>query len=192
ELAPDQEFLLASTKPVDEFLEARALGILTRPVLVGPVSYLLLARPVPGVADFDRLALLERILPVYEEVLRRLAAAGAEWVQMDEPVLVLELDERARDAFARAYEHLGHAAPGLRLLVASYFGGLGDNLATALDLPVAGLHLDLVRAPEQLDAVLASGSIPPVLSLGVIDGRNVWRSDLDAALALVDRAVARL
>jgi 5-methyltetrahydropteroyltriglutamate--homocysteine methyltransferase len=192
ELTARQQFRLASTKPVDEFLEAKALGILTRPVLVGPVTYLLLARPAPGAPDFDRLALLDRILPVYEEVLRRLAAAGAEWVQIDEPALVLDLDARARHALASAYAHLAHATPGLRLLVATYFGGLGDNLATALDLPVAGLHLDLVRAPEQLDRVLASWSIPPVLSLGVIDGRNVWRSDLDAALSLVGRAVARL
>lgn len=153
ELVPDQQFRLASTKPVDEFLEAKTLGILTRPVLVGPVTYLLLAKPAPGAPNFDRLPLLDRILPVYEEVLRRLAAAGADWVQIDEPALVLDLDDRTRDALASAYAHLGGAAGGPRLLVATYFGGLGDNLATALGLPVAGLHLDLVRAPDQLDAV---------------------------------------
>ena len=188
EFSRDQAFALASTKPVDEFLEAKALGYCTRPVLLGPVTYLLLGKSKE--AGFAPLSLLDRLLPVYAEVLRRLAAAGAEWVQIDEPALVLDLDAPARAAFAAAYAALAHAAPDLKLLVATYFGGLGDNLATAARLPVAGLHIDLVRAPEQLDAVLAA--LPPerAISLGIIDGRNVWRADLEAVLARVEPVAA--
>ncbi len=192
EVEPGQRFQLAGTKPVDEFLEARALGIHTRPVLLGPVTWLLLAKSrQPG---FRPLTLLEDLLPVYAEVLRRLRAAGADWVQMDEPCLVLDLDGAARTALRRAYAVLASAAPGLKLLVASYFGPLGDNLDTALSLPVAGLHLDLdlVRGAGQLDAVLAGLRPDACLSLGVIDGRNVWRADLPALLDRIAPAVRRL
>ncbi|HEY8449536.1 MAG TPA: 5-methyltetrahydropteroyltriglutamate--homocysteine S-methyltransferase, partial [Bacillota bacterium] len=188
ELEPGQRFELAGTKPVDEFLEARALGITTRPVLIGPVSFLLLAKPAG--APFDRLSLLDNLLPVYQQLLERLAAAGAEWVQLDEPFLALDLDAEQRAAFPRAYGALAEAvrgrggAPAVKLMVATYFEGLRENLPTALALPVQALHLDLVRAPEQLDAALGHG-VPErlVLSLGVVDGRNVWKTDLSAALA---------
>ncbi|PZN09220.1 MAG: 5-methyltetrahydropteroyltriglutamate--homocysteine S-methyltransferase, partial [Bacillota bacterium] len=136
-----------------------------------------------------RLALLDRLLPVYAQVLTELRAAGAEWVQLDEPYLVLDLDEPEREAFRRAYEVLAGAAPGLKLFLATYFEGLRDNLELALSLPVQALHLDLVRDPGQLEQVLAAG-VPASLSLslGVVDGRNVWRTDLEAALALLERA----
>jgi 5-methyltetrahydropteroyltriglutamate--homocysteine methyltransferase len=114
-------------------------------------------------------------------VLRRLAAAGADWVQVDEPCLVLDLDDKDRDLLRRAYAHLSNVAP-LRLMLTTYFGALDDNLSTALALPVAGLHLDLVRAPQQLAQVMARAPAGLVLSLGVIDGRNVWRADLEAIL----------
>lgn len=180
EFAAGQPFKLASTKPIDEFLEAKALGYQTRPVLLGPVTYLLLGKSKG--AGFDPLSLLDGLLPVYSEVLKRLAEAGAEWVQMDEPALVLDLNDQKRAAFEAAYATLAKAAPGLKLLVATYFGALDDNLATAARLPVAGLHVDLVRAPEQLDAVLAALPQDRALSLGVIDGRNIWRADLSALL----------
>jgi 5-methyltetrahydropteroyltriglutamate--homocysteine methyltransferase len=178
EFTKGQAFSLASTKPIDEFLEAKALGYQTRPVLLGPVTYLLLGKSKQ--AGFDPLSLLDGLLPVYAEVLKRLQHAGAEWVQLDEPALVLDLDDQKRAAFRTAYAALVKAAPGLKLLVATYFGGLGENLATAAQLPVAGLHIDLVRAPEQLDAVLAALPRDRVLSLGVVDGRNIWRADLGA------------
>lgn len=180
ELTVGQPFKLASTKPIDEFLEAKALGYRTRPVLLGPVTYLLLGKS--NEARLDPLSLLDGLLPVYAEVLKRLAEAGAEWVQMDEPALVLDLNDQKRAAFEAAYATLTKAAPELKLLVATYFGALGDNLVTAARLPVAGLHVDLVRAPEQLDAVLAVLPRDRALSLGVIDGRNVWRADLSALL----------
>jgi 5-methyltetrahydropteroyltriglutamate--homocysteine methyltransferase len=177
-----QRFALSSTKAVDEFLEAKAQGIVTRPVLVGPVTFLKLGKG--KTAGFDPRTLLPALLPVYAEMLRRLAAAGAEWVQIDEPCLVLDLDAQDRAALAQAYAALSQAAPRLKLMLASYFGSLGDNLATALSLPVAGLHVDLIRAPGQLDAVVAGARPDLALSLGVIDGRNVWKADL---VAILDR-----
>ncbi len=178
ELTADQSFALTSNKPVEHFLEAKALGIHTRPVLLGPVTFLKLAKPVGG--EFDPLTLLPKLLPVYEEVLKALAEAGADWVQIDEPCLVLDLDEAERKALVSAYARLGEAVLGLKIMLASYFGALGDNLDCALELAVEGLHVDLVRAPEQLDAVAGGLRENQVLSLGVLDGRNIWRADLVA------------
>jgi 5-methyltetrahydropteroyltriglutamate--homocysteine methyltransferase len=188
EFTQGQRFSLGSTKPVDEYLEARALGIETRPVLLGPVSFLLLGKSADG--SFDPLTLLPAILPVYAQVLRSLAAAGAVWVQFDEPYLVMDLTGAARTAYAEAYAALSAAAPELRLMLTTYFGALDDNLATALALPVHGLHVDLVRAPEQLDVVLAKARPDLTLSFGVIDGRNVWKADLHEILNRLEPAVA--
>jgi 5-methyltetrahydropteroyltriglutamate--homocysteine methyltransferase len=189
EFHPEQRFRLASTKPIDEYLEAKALGIETRPVLLGPVSFLLLGRAT--VAHFDPLTLLDRLLPVYAEVLHRLKAAGARYVQMDEPCLVLDLPPGARQAYEQAYAALNrpeHPA----LVLTTYFGGLEENLPLALSLPVAAVHLDLVRAPEQLDPALAHLPEDRILSLGLVDGRNVWRTDLDVAASMLRRAVDAL
>ena len=184
EFAPGQAFALSSTKPIEEYLEAKAQGIETRPVLIGPVTYLKLGK---GRGEgLRRQALLRALLPVYAEALGRLAAAGASWVQMDEPCLVLDLDAEEQALLTEAYAHLAAAVPGLKLMLTTYFGGLGGNLDTALALPVAGLHLDLVRAPEQLEAVLARAPKDLLLSLGVIDGRNVWRADLEAILDRIE------
>ena len=190
EFARGQAFALASTKAIDEFLEAKALGIRTRPVLLGPVTYLLLGKSKDE--GLDPLSLLPGLLPVYAEVLKCLAGAGAEWVQIDEPCLVLDLADAQRDALAHAYKVLAAAAPDLKLLLTTYFGGLGDNLDAALGLPVAGLHLGLVRAPSQLDDVLSRAPAELVLSFGVVDGRNVWRADLPAILDRIEPVAARL
>ncbi|KAA5602160.1 5-methyltetrahydropteroyltriglutamate--homocysteine S-methyltransferase [Blastochloris sulfoviridis] len=189
EFQPGQRFALASTKPVDEYREAAGLGFATRPVLLGPVSFLKLGKCHD--ASFDRLSLLAGLVPVYIEVLRRLAANGADWVQIDEPCLVLDLSDAERQALRDAYGMIAYALPKLKIMLTSYFGGLGGNLVTALALPVAGLHLDLARAPGQLDDVLAKAPRGLVLSLGVIDGRNVWRADLDAILDRLEPVVAR-
>jgi 5-methyltetrahydropteroyltriglutamate--homocysteine methyltransferase len=184
ELSEGQRFALASAKPVDEFLEAKALGYHTRPVLLGPVTWLLLGKAKqPG---FDPLSLLDSLLPIYVEVLRRLAQAGADWVQIDEPALVLDLTPRARKAFVDAYRFLAARLPRMRLLLTIYFGALGDNLETALALPVAGLHIDVVRASEQLEQVARHARPDLALSLGVVDGRNVWRTDLTAVLDRIE------
>ncbi len=177
---PAQRFHLRSTKPLDEYREAQALGISTRPVLLGPVSYLLLGKS--DQRDFSPLALLPGLVAVYVEMLRALADAGADWVQIDEPCLVLDLNDDSRAAYRTAYAALHDGAPTLKLMLTTYFGALDDNLSAALALPVQGIHLDLVRAPDQLEAVLAAVPADWVLSLGVIDGRNVWRADLEAIL----------
>lgn len=172
ELVAGQSFRIASTKIFDEYEEAKALGYQTRPVLLGPVSYLMLAK---GKA-VEPLALLPRLLEVYAEILSRLAALGADWVQIDEPCLVLDLTDAQRIAFERAYSAL--ATRGPKLMLTTYFGGLGDNLDLVAELPVHGLHLDLVRAPDQLEPALAKLQPHVLLSLGVIDGRNIWRANL--------------
>ncbi|WP_346950118.1 5-methyltetrahydropteroyltriglutamate--homocysteine S-methyltransferase [Dyella sp.] len=188
ELHAAQTFRLRDDKPVAQFLEAKALGHAARPVLLGPVSFLLLSKTADG---SDRLALLERLLPAYAELLGRLREAGAEWVQIDEPCLVLDLDEDDAAAYRQAYAALAAAARP-KLLLATYFGALGDNLRLAQELPVDGLHVDLVRAPAQLDAVLETLPAERVLSLGVVDGRNVWRADLDRAMAVTRAAIERV
>ncbi|GAA0527197.1 5-methyltetrahydropteroyltriglutamate--homocysteine methyltransferase [Rhizomicrobium palustre] len=185
----DQDFEQCTTKPLDEFREARALGIATRPVLVGPVTFLLLGKPAGE--KFDTLRLLPALLPVYASVLKQLAAEGADWVQIDEPCLVQDLSDAAKEALRFAYQTLAAEVPQVKLMLTTYFGGLGDNLETALALPVAGLHLDLVRALDQLDSVLAKAPEDLTLSLGLVDGRNIWRSDLCAKLETAEKVLAK-
>src|SRR3989442_12355309 len=176
EFDPGQAFRLSSSKPVDEFQEAKALGMRAKPVLIGPVTFLLLGKA--RTARFDRLTLLDALLPVYAEVLSRLAAAGATWVQLDEPCLALDRTPAERAVFLHAYRFLAERAPKVKLLVATYFAALDDNLPTALELPVAGLHIHAVRAGGRLEALVRAwpaggGREGKVLSLGVIDGRNI-------------------
>jgi len=190
ELERGQRFRMASAKPANEYREAKALGIDATTVLIGPLTFLLLAKAKGGA--FDRLSLLDGLLRVYGDVLESLAAAGATWVQLDEPSLALDRTDAERGAYLRAYKYLASRAGKLQLLVATYFAGLADNLSTALSLPVQGLHVDLVRAPEQLDPLLAKWPKGRVLSAGVIDGRNVWRADLAKQAALVERAAAKV
>lgn len=188
EFVKGQQFSLGSLKPVVEFLEAKSLGIQTRPVLLGPISFLLLGKTKES--GFDPLLLLDRLLPVYEDILRRLAEVGADWIQIDEPMLALDMGEETKRAFTASYEKLSHVSSGLRILLATYFAGLGENTATAVNLPVAALHVDLVRAPEQLEHVLKNIPSTLMLSLGVVDGRNIWKTDLERALRLVDRTAS--
>lgn len=189
EFAPDQSFVLSGTKPVDEFREALGLGIRTRPVLLGPVTFLRLGK-IRG-DGATPLSLLRALLPVYAEVLRRLQVSGAEWVQIDEPCLATDIDEETRQALRTTYSFFAYAQPKLKLMLTSYFGPLGDNLDLALSLPVAGLHLDLVRGAADFAAVQDRAPAGLVLSLGVIDGRNVWRADLAAIAERLKPFVAR-
>jgi 5-methyltetrahydropteroyltriglutamate--homocysteine methyltransferase len=181
-----QKFKLTSRKALDEFKEARALGIHTRPVLIGPVTYLVLGKAKSE--GLDPLSLLDALLPVYAELLAELKAAGADWVQMDEPILALDLSQPQRRALRLAYKHLAPTAP--KIMLASYFAGLLDNMAVAADLPVAGHHLDLVRAPAEIERAIKTLPADRVLSLGVVDGRNIWRTDLSKAFGLVEKATS--
>ncbi|MEU2981789.1 5-methyltetrahydropteroyltriglutamate--homocysteine S-methyltransferase [Streptomyces hirsutus] len=186
ELGPETAFTADSAKQVGELKEALALGLTARPVLVGPVTYLLLAKPAPGVpADFDPLTLLDRLLPVYAEVLADLRAAGAEWVQLDEPALVQDRTPAELNAAERACRDLGGLADRPKLLVASYFDRLGDALPMLAKAPVDGLALDFTEtAAANLDALASVGGLPGKrLVAGVVNGRNVWVNDLADSLS---------
>ncbi len=188
EFSADQQFALSWEQLFEEVAEAYALGHSVKPVLIGPLTYLWLGKEKGS--DFDRLDLLERLLPVYGEIFQRLAAQGVEWVQIDEPILVLDLPQAWKNAFERAY-NLIQREP-CKKLIATYFGGLEDNLGLAANLPVDGLHIDLVRAPEQYPTILDRLPAYKVLSLGVVNGRNVWRCDLEKVLELLRHAHERL
>ncbi|TGN79177.1 5-methyltetrahydropteroyltriglutamate--homocysteine S-methyltransferase [Streptomyces bauhiniae] len=186
ELGPDTVFSADSAKQVAELKEALALGLAARPVLVGPVTYLLLAKPAPGVpAGFDPLTLLDRLLPVYAEVLADLRAAGAEWVQLDEPALVQDRTPAELNAAERAYRDLGALTDRPKLLIASYFDRLGEALPVLAKAPVEGLALDFTEAAAaNLDALAAVGGLPGKrLVAGVVNGRNIWVNDLSKSLA---------
>ncbi|MBB1252792.1 5-methyltetrahydropteroyltriglutamate--homocysteine S-methyltransferase [Streptomyces alkaliterrae] len=185
ELSPNTVFATDSGKPVGELREALALGLTARPVLVGPVTYLLLAKPAPGVDPaFEPLTLLDRLLPVYAEVLADLRAAGAEWAQLDEPALVQDRTPAELNAAARAYRELGALTDRPKLLVASYFDRLGDALPLLAKAPVEGLAMDFTGpAAADVDALAAVGGLPGKrLVAGVVDGRNVWVNDLERSL----------
>ncbi len=178
EVDSSTQFKLTINKPLAEYLEAKALGINTRPCIIGPVTFLKLAKTP---ADIFKV-LLDRLIPVYNEIFRSLKDNGVDWLQIDEPALVLDLQEHEKEGFARAYEAFT-AGGAPKIMLTTYFGGLEDNLDLASKLPVSGLHVDLTRAPAQLDAVLQKLSATKTLSLGLIDGRNIWRADLDKAVS---------
>ncbi|GHJ04699.1 5-methyltetrahydropteroyltriglutamate--homocysteine methyltransferase [Streptomyces olivaceus] len=186
ELGPDTVFSADSAQQVAELAEALSHGHTPRPVLVGPVTYLLLAKPAPGVdAGFDPLTLLDRLLPVYAEVLADLRAAGAGWVQLDEPALVQDRTPAELNAAGRAYRDLGALTDRPKLLVASYFDELGEALPVLAKAPVEGLALDFTEAAAaNLDALAAVGGLPGKrLVAGVVNGRNIWVNDLGTSLS---------
>ena len=167
--------------------EARALGVAAKPVLLGPLSLLWLGKSKDG---SDRLALLPALLDAYASLLATLKAEGISWVQIDEPVLGLDLPDNWLAAYAPAYARLSPLAP--KLLLATYFASVADRRALIHALPVAGVHLDAVRAPQQVVSLVADWPADRVLSLGVIDGRNIWRADLNALLAQLAPLAAQL
>ncbi|WP_375056299.1 5-methyltetrahydropteroyltriglutamate--homocysteine S-methyltransferase [Zobellella sp. DQSA1] len=177
EITADQAFRLASTKLFDEVQEAKEEGIAVKPVLLGPVTWLYLAK-VKG-EEFDRLSLLPRLLEAYRQILARLAAQGVEWLQIDEPLLVLDLAPEWQQAVTQAYAELAGAE--LKLLLTTYFAPLADNLALVSALPVAGLHVDAVLG-DSLDTIAAAWPQGKVLSVGIVNGRNIWANDLRASL----------
>ncbi len=188
ELQAGQSFRLSSRRLFQQVEEAQALGYRVKPTLPGPLTWLWLAKSHQ--AGFDKLSLLDALLPVYGELLQGLQALGVEWVQIDEPILALDLPPQWQQAFAQSYHRL--CTRGLNKLVAVYFGPLQDNLSVACDLPVEGLHLDAVRGGDELPRVIDRLSPYQVLSIGIVDGRNVWRTDLDRALQYLQMAHQRL
>jgi 5-methyltetrahydropteroyltriglutamate--homocysteine methyltransferase len=192
EFSDATDFKLNFNKAVEEFKEAKASGIKTRPVVLGPISFLILGKASkdakPG---FQPITLLQKLIPVYETLLADLKAVGAEWVQIDEPVLVLDTAATLESQFSTAYTALSKVAP--KILLTTYFARLDANLTYIAKLPVAGLHIDLDRAPGQLDEVITA--LKPtsiVLSLGLVSGRNIWKTDFDVAIKLGQKAVDAL
>ncbi|MFV5687750.1 5-methyltetrahydropteroyltriglutamate--homocysteine S-methyltransferase [Flavobacterium sp. ZT3R25] len=192
EFTKDQEFKLFSEKIIDEFKEANTLGIATKPVLIGPVSYLLLGKEKEE--GFHRIDLIDKLLPVYFKILKKLEDENIEWIQFDEPFLALNLTDKERSAITYVYTEINKRFPKIKLILANYFDCFGENLETVLALPVHTLHLDLVRCHSQLDDILESGQLSDNvnLSLGVVDGRNIWKNDFKKSVALIKKATDAL
>lgn len=181
----------AGLKPVDEYLEAKALGIETRPVIVGPISYLYLGKADKDSLDLDPISLLDKFLPVYKQLLAKLKEAGAKEVQIDEPILVLDLPKEIQAKYAEAYKTLaGSDVP--EIVLATYFGDVRPNLSAIKGLPVSGFHFDFARVPEQLDEVVAALGDKQTLSVGIVDGRNIWKTDYSKASAFVAKAIEKV
>ena len=190
EFYKNQDFKLFSTKIIDEFEEAKQLGYITKPIIIGPISFLLLGKEKE--TGFHRIELIQKLLPVYLEILNKLTQAGVEWVQFDEPFLALDLNEAEKNAFKEAYTIIRASFPDLKILLATYFDELDDNLTTALNLPITALHIDLVRAPQQLDSVLNQFPDKMFVSLGVVDGRNIWKNDYKNSISIINKAIKAL
>ncbi|GGE58029.1 methionine synthase (B12-independent) [Pedobacter psychrotolerans] len=190
EFQKDQPFKLFSTKIIDEFYEAKQLGITTKPVLIGPITYLLLGKEKES--GFEKIDLIKNLLPVYLEILTRLDALSVEYVQFDEPFLALDLSEKEQKAYEYAYKEIRKAFPRIKLVLATYFEGLGNNLVLTTSLPVNVLHIDLVRAESQLAEVLAQLKENTILSLGIVDGRNIWKNDFEHSIATINQAIEKI
>ncbi|MEL6710924.1 MAG: 5-methyltetrahydropteroyltriglutamate--homocysteine S-methyltransferase [Pseudomonadota bacterium] len=177
EVTANTSFNLDAERLLSQLAEAQQAGVNAKPVIIGPVTYLWLSKEKDA---SNRLHLLDKLLPIYSELLEKLASAGAEWVQIDEPALVTELDADWQHAFNTAYHHLKSSR--IKILLATYFGTLQDNLQLTCNLPVAGLHVDAVRGRDEVSQIVACLPTHKVLSVGAIDGRNIWKTDLNATL----------
>ncbi len=192
EFLKDQQFNLFSNKIVNEFHEAKRAGIKTKPVIIGPVSFLLLGKEKES--GFHRIDLLDNLLPVYFNLLDELEKAGAEYIQLDEACLATDLSVKEQQALKSAYGEIKRQFPQLKIILANYFDCYGNNLETALSLPVHTLHLDVVRCPSQLKDIFSSGKLSHQmhLSLGVIDGRNIWINDFQQSLDLITDVIEKI
>ncbi|UTX49124.1 5-methyltetrahydropteroyltriglutamate--homocysteine S-methyltransferase [Chryseobacterium sp. MA9] len=190
EFYKNQQFKLSSDKIFNEFAGAKQAGINAKPVIIGLVSYLLLGKEKEE--GFDKLDLAANLLPVYTGILTKLQEQGAEWIQFDEPFLALDLTEKAKETYHFVYAEIRKRFPKLKFIVATYFEGLNDNGLLAASLPVDVLHIDLVRNPEQLDGILNIIPESLNLSLGVVDGRNIWKNDFEKSLSFINKAVEKL
>lgn len=190
EFTKEQQFSLFNNKPLEEYKEAKALGIDTKPVIIGPISFLLLGKEKES--GFDKLDLVEHLIPVYTKILKELEEAGATAIQIDEPFLAMDINEKAKSLYPTVYKQIKDACPKLEIILTTYFEGLRDNTGLALDLPVDTLHIDLVRSPHQLDSILLSFPANKKLSLGIVDGRNIWKNDFTDSLNTIYKAVNKL
>ncbi|WP_343608712.1 5-methyltetrahydropteroyltriglutamate--homocysteine S-methyltransferase [Chryseobacterium oranimense] len=190
EFQKNQQFRLFSKKIINEFIHAKQAGIHAKPVIIGPLTYLLLGKEKEE--SFDKLDLIENLLPVYIEILKELEKHGANWIQFDEPFLGLDLTEKAKEIYQSVYAEIRKQFPDLKFILTTYFEGLKDNLSLAASLPADVLHIDLVRCPEQLEQVLQTIPQTLSLSLGIVDGRNIWKNDFEKSLAFIQTAVSTI
>ena len=189
EFRMDTKFILSSNKVFDEFAEAKALGLNAKPVLIGPVTYLSLGKVQDSKnSNFDPFTLLDSLLCIYEQIIAKLVAAGAQWIQVDEPIFSTDLSDEQVAAFEKAYARLSKSIGSAKLLVATYFDRVRENLDAYLALPVDALHFDFVRGLEDLDAVLARFPKDKILSVGIVEGRNIWKNNYDISLAVLKKA----
>lgn len=192
EISPSTHFKLNHNKYLEEYQEAKELGITTRPVLLGPISFLLLSKASRDAPKgYEPISALESLVPVYKEILTQLKQAGVEHVQIDEPVLVQDRAESLGAEYAAVYKALAEVSP--KITLATYFGRLGASINFIKDLPIYALHIDLDRAADQINEVVAA--IKPtkiVLSLGLVSGRNIWKNDLQASKAIAEKVAAEL
>lgn len=187
----NQNFYHFSNKVINEFEESkRVLGRVSKPVLIGPVSYLLLGKTKDK--GLDRLDFLQYLLPVYFEILEKLIPKGLEWIQLDEPYLSMDLTDKERSAYRYVYNSFHERFPKVRFLVATYFDALDDNTSLAISLPISALHIDLIEAPEQLQVVLDKMPESLTLSLGIINGRNIWKNNYERTLRLINKAIDKI
>lgn len=189
EFKKGQQFKISSSKIFDEYLEAKNLGIETRPVVIGPVTFLLLGKSVDG---SEKLDLLDNLLSAYKELFAKLQEIGVKDVQIDEPFLVTDLSAEAIAAYKKAYAQIKQAAGSIKLHLATYFDNLNENAELAFELGTASVHVDLVRAPEQFAEVLSLVKNDQTLSLGLIDGRNIWINNLENSASIAKKAVEKL
>lgn len=190
EFYKNQKFWLSNFKFINEFQEAKKLGIITKPVILGPVSFLLLGKEKEE--GFDRIDLLENLLEAYFEMISLLVDNGVEWIQFDEPFLALDLTPGQKGAFKIAYSRIRKNFPSVNLLLSVYFGGLSDNAELVAGLSVDAIHLDLVRDPAQLEIMMNLISGETKLSLGLVDGRNIWKNNYENSLEQISKAIEKV
>ena len=189
EFKKDQKFKLSSSKIFDEYLEAKKAGFETRPVIIGPVSFLLLGKTT---SEFEKLDLLPNLLVAYKELFAKLAEIGVKDVQIDEPFLITDLSKKAADAYVEAFAQIKKFAGEIKLHLATYFEGLEDNTALAFGLNTDSVHIDLVRAPNQLEKALDAVKAGQSLSIGLVDGRNIWINNIEESCEIAKKAIAKL
>ncbi len=189
EFNANQKFKLSCTKIFDEYEDAKKLGVETRPTVIGPVSFLLLGKTT---SEFNKLDLLENLLPAYQELFAKLQEIGVQEVQIDEPYLVTDLSAEEIKAYISAYQQIRKFAGPLKLHLATYFDTLGDNAELAFNLGTDSVHVDLVRAPEQFEQVLKLVKPNQSLSLGLVDGRNIWINNFENSINIAKKAVESL
>ena len=195
EFSPEQEFKIFSNKVFHECNAAKHfLGKAPKVVLIGPVTYLLLGKEKlkqENDITFHRINLIKKLVPVYVQIIKKLEEEyGAVWIQLDEPFLAMDLSEKEKKAFEYAYNTIRDKCPNIKIMLTTYFEGLRDNTSLALSLPVCALHIDLVRAPHQLEEILPQIPAKLSLSLGVVDGRNIWKNDYASSLQHIEKAIA--